>query len=143
MLPAISREAFNNIIAEKFSPVQTLKERSEALHFYLKQWNCVAFALFYALKSTVVNKERLKSIRTFFNNIASELESEELELEEIGFDQIVMAANIHRSNRKATGNQDYSKGTTDLHNAILSEFGAVIYEVDSIREQQVLKHGVL
>lgn len=58
----------------------------------------------------------------------------EVDEDDIGFDEIVKAANMFRSDRMTDKNQDYSKGTTDLQNAILSEFGSVIYEIDQIRE---------
>jgi len=67
----------------------------------LDTWNCAPLALFFALKSTVVSKERLKSIKTFFNSIAQELDRIDVDIDDIGFEEIVTAANQSRKKRKA------------------------------------------
>lgn len=115
---------------ERNSKITSSQERAHALVRGLQQWNCVPLALFFALKQNVVNTERLKSFKTFFNGIASELCNIGIDEDNIGFDEIVKAATLYRADRKAKGMQDYSKGTTDLYNAMLSEFGAVVYEID-------------
>jgi hypothetical protein len=98
---------------------------------YLTEWDCAPLALFYALKCQVVSKERLRTIVTLFNGVADELRlNTDFTNSSLGFDEIVEAASKHREKRKGINQHDFTKGTIDLYNVILSELGTLIYEVD-------------